>query len=70
LKLQIYFKFFLQLLQKDVTKRLGVASNIKDHSFFASIDFDRLEKRQIEPPFKPKVVSNIKNLFLSSRYRI
>jgi len=49
-------KIFLQLLQKDVHKRLGVASDIKKHKFFAAIDFDMLESRQLEPPFKPKVV--------------
>ena len=49
--------FVFQLLQKDVTRRLGVVSDIKRHQFFASIDFEKLEKRQIEPPFKPKVVS-------------
>jgi hypothetical protein len=30
---------------------------VKKHPFFSSIDFDLLEKRQIDPPFKPKVRS-------------
>lgn len=33
------------------------AGAIKQHAFFAKMDFDRLEKRQIRPPFEPKIVS-------------
>ena len=48
------------LLQRDPVKRLGMKTSpygdIRLHSFFQKIDWVRLENRQIEPPFKPKVV--------------
>ncbi|XP_037727837.1 putative protein kinase C delta type homolog isoform X4 [Drosophila subpulchrella] len=47
------------LLEKDYTKRIGSqyspAGDIADHIFFRPIDWGLLEKRQIEPPFKPQV---------------
>lgn len=50
-------------MTKNPAKRLGcVAAQggedaIKRHAFFAGkIDWDALERRQIKPPFKPKVV--------------
>ncbi|XP_017870061.1 PREDICTED: putative protein kinase C delta type homolog isoform X2 [Drosophila arizonae] len=47
------------LLEKDYTKRIGSqyspAGDIADHIFFRPIDWNQLEKRQIEPPFKPQV---------------
>ena len=52
-------------MQKNVAKRLGcVAAHggeeaIKHHSFFRAIDWEKLEKRQIKPPFRPKIVSTI-----------
>ncbi|XP_071486841.1 protein kinase C delta type-like isoform X1 [Diadema antillarum] len=45
----------LQLLERNPDIRLGVKSQIRAHPFFRSIDFDRLEKREIPPPFKPKI---------------
>lgn len=60
------------LLRRDPAKRLGSgpsgAQEIMDHPFFASIDFDKLLKREVEPPFKPVVTSeadttNIANIF-------
>ncbi|KAK3753515.1 hypothetical protein QZH41_018021, partial [Actinostola sp. cb2023] len=35
--------------------RDGTNPNVKGHKFFKSINWTRLEARQIEPPFKPKV---------------
>jgi len=49
------------LLTREVDKRLGSgpegSSNIRNHAFFSGIDFAKLEKRLVEPPFKPKVKS-------------
>lgn len=33
-----------------------MTGNIKAHSFFKTINWTLLEKRAVEPPFKPKVV--------------
>lgn len=50
-----------QLLERDPTRRLGVRTSphgdIRLHPFFARIDWNKLENKQIEPPFKPKVKS-------------
>lgn len=50
-----------QLLQKDPVKRIGCkrseAGDVKDHQFFQLIDWELLEQRKLEPPFKPEVVS-------------
>jgi len=47
------------LLARNPDKRLGTGKNgtqqIKDHSFFKSIDWNKLYHREIEPPFKPDV---------------
>ncbi|KAL9880196.1 uncharacterized protein LOC119644546 isoform X1 [Glossina fuscipes] len=47
------------LLEKDYTKRVGShyspAGDICGHIFFRPIDWILLEKRQIEPPFRPQV---------------
>ncbi|XP_053677999.1 titin-like [Anopheles nili] len=49
------------LLEKDASIRLGVLntmdeeSDIKYHPFFNSIIWDKLERRAVDPPFKPQV---------------
>ncbi|XP_037919890.1 uncharacterized protein LOC119657175 [Hermetia illucens] len=47
------------LLHKDPSIRLGSqyspAGEIYDHPFFREIDWERLERRAIDPPFKPQV---------------
>jgi len=54
-----------KLLTKSVTHRLGcVASEggenaVLHHAFFASIDWEKLNLRELEPPFKPKIVSEM-----------
>ena len=47
------------LLEKTPVKRLGGKQNIpiRSHPFFGEIDWNLLENGQVEPPFKPKVVS-------------
>ena len=51
------------LFERDPKKRLGTPTsphgNIRDHSFFAPIDWKLLEKRQITPPFVPTLNSPI-----------
>lgn len=51
-----------RLLRKDPAKRLGAgprdAQDVKKHSFFKPIDFDRLYNRKLLPPFVPNVVFN------------
>ncbi|XP_058813701.1 uncharacterized protein LOC131677710 isoform X2 [Topomyia yanbarensis] len=54
-------KLLKSLLEKDATIRLGCLntleedSDVKYHSFFQSIDWQKLERRGLEPPFKPQV---------------
>jgi len=46
------------LLAKDKTKRLGFKDDGKEvlaHPFFASLDLEKLEKKQIVPPFNPEI---------------
>lgn len=54
--------YFIQLFERIPEERLGMpncpAGPIRKHAFFSSIDWDRLENRQIQPPFKPKIVSH------------
>ncbi len=43
------------LLERDVKKRIGAAGfhTYRHHPFFQPLDFDRLERREIEPVFVP-----------------
>jgi hypothetical protein len=57
------FLNIIKFMTKNPTKRLGcVAANngeeaIKRHPFFLNkIDWDALERKQITPPFKPRIV--------------
>lgn len=48
-------------LTRDPKKRLGCGNNgkqdIKGHPFFRTIDWGKLERKEVVPPFKPKIKS-------------
>lgn len=48
-------------MEKDASTRMGAPNSphedIAEADFFYDIDWRRLEKRQLPPPFKPQVVS-------------
>ena len=50
-----------RLLERNPTKRFGAngAQEIRKHPFFASVDFEKLYRKQIAPPFRPNVVSSL-----------
>ncbi|XP_017947361.2 protein kinase C delta type [Xenopus tropicalis] len=43
-----------KLLEIDQNKRLGVKGNIREHPFYATIKWKRMEKRRVKTPFRPK----------------
>jgi len=60
------------LLTRDPEKRLGSngGQDIKVHPWFAEIDWEKLIRKEIEPPFKPKVqgiedISQIDKVFIA-----
>ncbi|XP_040263021.1 protein kinase C delta type isoform X3 [Bufo bufo] len=64
-----------KLFVREPTKRLGVIGNIKLHPFFKTINWTALEKKEVDPPFKPKVKSpsdhsNFDREFLGEKPRL
>ena len=47
------------MLEKDPKKRYSTIEEVKRHSFFSSIDFNKIGSKSITPPFKPEEVINI-----------
>lgn len=49
----------MQLLTRDANERLGNngSEEIKNHPFFASIDWKKLNQKKLQPPYKPSVES-------------
>ena len=54
--------FISVLLRKDFTKRLGFkngATNVKNHVWFESIHWSYLGQKKYDPPFIPKITSDL-----------
>lgn len=52
-----------KLLEKDKTKRLGAAEDVKEvlaHPFFNGLDIEKLIRKEIEPPYKPVISDDLK----------
>jgi len=61
-----------KLLNKRVEKRLGSgptgAAEVKKHSFFAGIDWTKLLKKQLKPPFIPHIAAEDDTRFFEQRF--
>ena len=60
---------FAQLLQREPEVRLGCMEDrepIRAHPFFRGLDWNKLERREIQPPFKPHVVCVIYMTYISN----
>uniref|UniRef100_A0A671N9M8 Protein kinase C n=1 Tax=Sinocyclocheilus anshuiensis TaxID=1608454 RepID=A0A671N9M8_9TELE len=65
----------VKLFVREPERRLGVKGNIRQHAFFRDTDWNALEKRQVEPPFRPTVksasdCSNFDKEFINEKPRL
>ncbi|XP_043093485.1 protein kinase C theta type isoform X1 [Puntigrus tetrazona] len=65
----------VKLFVREPERRLGVKGNIRQHAFFRDMDWSALEKRQVEPPFRPTVksasdCSNFDKEFINEKPRL
>ncbi|CAK6958662.1 protein kinase C delta type-like [Scomber scombrus] len=63
------------LFEREPGRRLGIVGDIRAHPFFKTINWQALERREVVPPFKPKVkspsdCSNFDREFLSEKPRL
>lgn len=60
-----------RLLEKDSSKRLGSkgAAEVKADPFFENIDWEKLLKKEVEPPFKPLVQNEADTAMIDEEYR-
>lgn len=70
-QVKFYFEY-LQLLEKDRSKRLGSGNgdfdDIQQHSFFRHINWDHLIAKKIKPPFNPLVKGTDYIIFQTKKY--
>ncbi|XP_062450979.1 protein kinase C theta type isoform X2 [Rhea pennata] len=64
-----------ELFVREPERRLGARGNIRQHAFFREINWEALEERKMEPPFKPRVkspsdYSNFDKEFLNEKPRL
>ncbi|MEJ1284448.1 hypothetical protein NN561_015433 [Cricetulus griseus] len=46
----------VKLFVREPEKRLGVQGDIRQHPLFREINWEELERKEIDPPFRPKVI--------------
>lgn len=54
--------FISKLLEKDPVNRLGSKEGIEEilrHPWLADINIDQLVSKQIDPPFRPKLTTDV-----------
>lgn len=51
--------FIKSLLKQAPARRLGIGgpAEVKQHAFFAGVDFEALQRLEVEPPYVPKLAS-------------
>uniref|UniRef100_A0A673U323 Protein kinase C n=1 Tax=Suricata suricatta TaxID=37032 RepID=A0A673U323_SURSU len=64
-----------ELFVREPEKRLGVRGDIRQHPLFREINWEELERKEIDPPFRPKVkspcdCSNFDKEFLNEKPRL